>query len=63
MTVINNGISIGNDSTGYKVPFVFALAIIAAIIVAAEANPRLPKKTVNPKMNGDLITNAGNTTT
>lgn len=36
------GSNIGNDSTGYNVPFDPALAINAAIIVDATANPILP---------------------
>jgi hypothetical protein len=59
---MSNGIRIGNERTGYKVPFVFALAIIAAIIVAEDANPRLPRKIVIRKTAADLMIKAGNTT-
>ena len=46
----SSGRSTGNASTGYKVPFEFALEIIAAIMVEAETSPKFPKKnvTVNP---------------
>ena len=59
ITVISKGIRIGNDSTGYKVPFVFAFAMIAAIMVAAAANPRLPRTMVSVKTAIDLMRNAG----
>lgn len=38
-----NGNKIGKDNTGYKVPFVLALEIIAAIIVEETAIPILPR--------------------
>jgi len=46
ITVNRRGSNIGNDKTGYKVPFVLAFAMIAAIIVEAPANPILPSKMV-----------------
>lgn len=45
---MSNGSNTGKASTGYNVPFEFALAIIAAIIVDAETIPKLPKITVSP---------------
>ena len=42
MTVNKSGRSTGNASTGNKVPFVLALEIMAAMIVNADTNPKLP---------------------
>ena len=56
--VIINGSKIGKESTGYKVPFEPAFAIIAAIIVDATAIPIFPR--INARMNNNkfLITNS-----
>ena len=40
----------GKDKTGYSVPLLFAFEIIAAIIVEAEDNPKLPDIIVNQKV-------------
>jgi hypothetical protein len=37
--VISKGSKIGNDKTGYKVPFEFAFEIMAAITVEAATSP------------------------
>jgi hypothetical protein len=49
-------IRMGNERTGYKVPRVFAFATIAAMIVAAEAKPKLPRMTVTAKTDIVLMT-------
>ena len=46
ITVNRSGRSTGNASTGYRVPFVLALEIIAAIIVEADTNPKFPSTIV-----------------
>mgnify|MGYP001607772356 CR=1 FL=1 len=40
----------GNDRTGYNVPFVFAFATIAASIVDDVAKQSVPRKIVREKM-------------
>ena len=50
----------GNDSTGYSVPFELALDIIAAIIVEDMAIPKLPKINAARKRRKLLITNDSN---
>jgi len=56
--VIINGSKIGNERTGYKVPFEPAFAIIAAIIVAETAIPIFPKIKASINNNKFLITNS-----
>ncbi len=46
ITVNKSGRSTGNASTGYRVPFVLALEIIAAIIVDADTKPKFPSTIV-----------------
>jgi len=58
MTVMRRTIRIGNDKTGYSVPLVLAFATIAAMIVDADANPRLPSTTVTIKIDSVFITKA-----
>ncbi len=47
ITVISSGSITGKAKTGYSVPFVFALDIIAAIIVDADTIPIFPSRTIN----------------
>ena len=55
-----NGSKIGNDRTGYNVPFAPAFEIIAAIIVDAIANPMFERKNVNRNNKIFLIINSSN---
>ncbi len=48
--VNNNGKRIGNDKTGYSVPFVFAFEMIAAKIVEALASPNVPSTIIGMKI-------------
>ena len=59
ITLIKRGNSIGNDSTGYNVPLEFALEMIAAMNVEAEASPKLPSKIVIRKIMGVWIVKLG----
>ncbi len=52
MTLMRRGRRIGNERTGYSVPFEFAFEIIAAMNVDAEASPKLPSSIVIRKING-----------
>ncbi len=55
-----NGSNIGNDKTGYKVPFEPVLAIIAAIIVEADAIPAFPSIKATRKSKKFRIINDSN---
>jgi len=55
-----SGSRIGNDNTGYKVPFAPAFAIIAAIIVDDTPRPIFPSMKVRRKRTKFLITNSSN---
>jgi len=59
MTLIKRGSNIGNERTGYKVPFELALEIIAAIKVEADARPKLPRKIVKRKIESVLTVKEG----
>jgi len=54
------GNKMGNDRTGYNVPFEPALEIIAAIIVEATARPILERTNVSKNNAKLLITNSSN---
>lgn len=55
-----NGNKIGNDKTGYNVPFELALAIIDAIIVDEIPIPKFPKINVHKKSNKFWMTKVSN---
>lgn len=57
--VIISGRSIGNDNTGKSEPLADALAIIADIIVEADARPKAPKNIVIMKADMLLTSAAG----
>ncbi len=59
ITLIRSGNKIGNESTGYRVPFEFAFDMIAAMNVEAVERPKVPITTVMRKIKGDLTVNAG----
>ena len=55
ITVNRSGNRSGNERTGYNVPLLFAFDINAAIIVAVDARPSVPKKIVIIKTSYERI--------